>query len=72
MAEKEHCESLIKRWHELQEKLPKAQEVMPGGVIEPALITPEEMGELGDIEKEIKENCLEFLSPEEQWEIKNN
>lgn len=69
--EKQYCENLIKKWKELREKLPWAQEPSHAGDVIPGRITPEEMQELSDTEKELKEKCLEFLSLEEQWEIKN-
>lgn len=69
---KEYCEMKIERWHNLQGKLPKAQRIMPGGTVSPASITPEEMEELDNIEKKLKENCLEYLSLEDAHEIKGN
>jgi hypothetical protein len=68
---KEQCEILIKRRKELKGKISQGQVPSHDGNVAPWKITPVEMEELGDIEKEIKENCLEFLSIEEQWEIKN-
>ncbi|OGZ31951.1 MAG: hypothetical protein A2V69_03520 [Candidatus Portnoybacteria bacterium RBG_13_40_8] len=68
---KQICENLIQRWNKLKAKLPYVQDPRPIGNIEPGKITPEEMQELSDTESELKENCLEFLSLEEQWEIKN-
>jgi len=66
---KEHCNILIKRRKELEERLPYVQNLNPAGNIIPGKITPEEMAELGNIEKDLKEDCLEFLSPEDRLEI---
>lgn len=67
---KEYCENLIRRWKELREKLPKAQD--PRKPIEPSYITPNEMEELNKTTEELKKDCLEYLSPEDKWEIENN
>ncbi|MDP2934375.1 MAG: hypothetical protein Q8N59_01220 [bacterium] len=66
---KEHCDALTSRWKELKERLPFTQDLRPAGYIIPGKITPVEMIELKNIEQELRENCLEFLSDEDRWEI---
>jgi hypothetical protein len=66
---KEKCENLIKKWKELKEKMPKDQTYIPGKPVEPAYITPEEMDEFYKVMKQLKNECQEFLSPAERFEI---
>ena len=67
-----NCEKLIERWRELKTKLPRVQRIVPGKSFEPSYISPEEMDELDEIEKNIEKQCLdsEFLTSDEKYRIK--
>jgi len=65
---KENCENLIKKWKELKEKKSKSQVDVLGNSIEPA-VTLEEIEEFNKTIKQLKNECQEFLTPAEKFEI---
>ena len=66
---KENCENLIKKWKELKEKKNKGQLYIPGKSIVPAYFTQEERNEFLKTIKQLKNECNEFLTPAEKFEI---
>ena len=66
---KENCENLVKRWKELESKV-WGQNPDSVGNLTACPITPEEITELSNTKKELK-NYLEFLSVEDRLDIEN-
>ena len=63
---KEYCKGLIKTWKELKDKM-KAERIIPGKPVK--ILYPSDVERLDSIRKELKNNCLDFLSPSEKYEI---
>ncbi len=62
------CEELIKRWKYLKEKLPKA--INPGEISKTSSnITAKELKEYGEVIENIRDNCINLLSPPDRYEI---
>ncbi len=66
---KEYCDDLIYRWRELKSKFPKIQTIAPGESFTSSHITPEEFEEYREIMKKLKQECRDFLTPAEKFEI---
>jgi len=65
---KEYCEKLISRLRELNEKAVQLQDYIRGEDMKETL-SPEKKIELDEIKSKLKDECLEFLSPKEKFEI---
>ncbi len=64
------CEELIKRWKHLKEKFPKIQSIEPGEEIKSTGdITIEEIKEYREVIENIRDNCINLLSPPDRYEI---
>ncbi len=64
------CEELIKRWKYLKEKFPKIQSIKLGEEIKSTGdITVEEMEEYRKVIENIRDNCIDLLSPSDRYEI---
>ena len=71
MKEKESCEKLIKRWNEIQRKIPKLQNLSPREkVLNLTYLIPEEKNELNDIEKKLEKECREYVSSIKSFQLK--
>jgi hypothetical protein len=70
LNKKQKCEKLIGRWKYLDEKFPKVQSIKPGEKFEiNSDITSKEREERGEIMENIRDNCMEFLSPADRYKI---
>lgn len=66
--QKEYCENLYNKYKELEEKKVLLQDYIRGEDMKETL-SPEEKIELDEIKRKLKDECLEFLSPQEKFEI---
>lgn len=69
---KEKCEQLNKKWKKFEDKLPKTQ-IRPRSSHKPYdvqdCMSIDEKSEFSKITKELRENCLDFLDPQDRSKI---